>query len=234
MRSTRVTFLRIPPGRAKYPFACVALFVSLFSFDATAQETTPVGAEVFSKENTVDATHANSEWQSAFIGQKLVWQDRLRIGEDSRAALRFADLSILRVNEFFEGEILLPTTVGEKPTVDLKQGTAYFFSREKSREINVRTPAANGGIRGTEFVVTVGADGTTSFIMIEGEVEASNSNGSIIIRGGEQAEIAPGARPAKTNVSNPVNAANWCFYYPGVPVGLWKRRPVNGAAAISA
>src|SRR5262249_29713667 len=112
--------------------------------------------------------------------------------------------------------VVPPPGTSDKETLDLKQGSAYFFSREKSREVNVRTPAANGGIRGTEFVVTVAANGATSFIMIEGEVEASNGNGSVLVHGGERADIEPGGKPAKTNESRPLDSAQWCFYYPAV------------------
>ena len=205
--------------RSKHLLTLVILVSLVLSFrsDATTEEASPEGAEVISKENAVDAAHANTEWQPASIGQKLVWHDRLRTGEDSRAALRFGDLSILRVDEFFEGEILPPTTAGEKPTLDLKQGSAYFFSREKSQEVNVRTPAANGGIRGTEFVVTAKAtDGGVSFVVIDGEVEVSNSNGSVVVRGGERADTEIGGTPTKTKASHSLDSARWCFYYPGV------------------
>lgn len=109
-----------------------------------------------------------------------------------------------------------PPVTTAKPTVDLKQGSAYFFSREKSREINVQTPAVNGGIRGTEFVVTVAANGSTSFTMIDGEVELSNPNGSLVVRSGERADIEPGQKPTQTDVIYPIDSAQWCFYYPGV------------------
>lgn len=205
--------------RSKHSLTLVILVSLVFSFrsDATTKEASPEGAEVISKENLVDAAHANAEWQPALIGQKLVWRDRLRTGEDSRAALRFGDLSILRVDEFFEGEILPPTSAGEKPTLDLQQGSAYFFSREKSREINVRTPAANGGIRGTEFVVTAKAtDGGVSFVVIDGEVEVFNGNGSVVVRGGERADTAIGGTPTRTKANHPLDSAKWCFHYPGV------------------
>ena len=103
-----------------------------------------------------------------------------------------------------------------KPTVDLKQGTGYFFSREKSREINVKTPAANGAIRGTEFVVTVAANGHSSFTMLDGEVEVSNAQGSVLVRSGERADAEPGRKPTKTAVIMTVNVVQWCLYYPGV------------------
>ena len=173
-------------------------------------------AEIISKENSVDNSSPPAAWQPVTVGQKLAWHDRLRTGEDSRAAVRLGDLSILRLDELTEAEVLPPPTAAAKPTLDLKQGTAYFFSREKSREINVQTPVANGGIRGTEFVVTVASNGATSFIMIDGEVETSNENGSVIVRSGERADIETGGRPTKSAVSRPIDSARWCFYYPAV------------------
>ena len=127
-----------------------------------------------------------------------------------------SDLSILRFDELTESEILPPKVASEKPTLNLKQGTTYFFSREKSRELNVQTPAANGAIRGTEFVVTVAANGNTSFTMLDGEVEVSNTQGSVVARSGERADVVPGGRPTKTAVIEAINSIQWCLYYPGV------------------
>ncbi len=188
-------------------------FVRIATADDAGQSD---AAEIISKENSVDSLTPSAEWQPAAVGQKLAWHDRLRTGEDSRAAVRLGDLSILRLDELTEAEVLPPPAASAKPTVDLKQGTAYFFSREKSREINVQTPAANGGIRGTEFVVTVAANGSTTFTMIDGEVEISNADGLLVVRSGERADIEPGGKPAKNEVSNAINSAMWCFYYPGV------------------
>jgi hypothetical protein len=105
----------------------------------------------------VDSSRPPGEWRTATIGQELIVHDRLRTGEDSRAAVQFGDSSILRIDELTEEEILPPQVASTKPTMDLKQGSGYFFNREKSREIHVQTPAANGAIRGTEFVVTAAA-----------------------------------------------------------------------------
>ncbi len=198
------------------------LFAVLFlelspSRTASAGETGhKAGAELISKENTVDSSRPPGEWRTATIGQELIVHDRLRTGEDSRAAVQFGDSSILRIDELTEEEILPPQVASTKPTMDLKQGSAYFFSREKSREIRVQTPAANGAIRGTEFVVTVDANGSASFTILDGEVEISNSQGSVSVQSGERAEIQPGGTPAKTAVSNAMDSVQWCFYYPGV------------------
>ena len=150
------------------------------------------------------------------MGQKLAWHERLRTGEDSRAAVRMSDASVLRIDELTETEILPPQLANAKPTVDLKQGTGYFFSREKSREINVKNPAANGAIRGTEFIVAVAANGHSTFTMLDGEVEVSNAQGSVLVRSGERADAEPGHKPTKTAVIMTVNLVQWCLYYPGV------------------
>ena len=196
-------------GVAAVAAASVGLFAS-----ADAQETSQ--AEVLTVENEVDTSKPAGGWAPAAVGQALATRDRLRTGEDSRAAVRLADATVLRVDELTETEILPAQQATDKPTLNVKQGGAYFFSREKSREVNVQTPSANGAIRGTEFVVRVAANGTTTFAMLDGEVDVSNSAGSITVRSGERAEVAPGQRPRKTAMIEAVNVIQWCLYYPGV------------------
>jgi tetratricopeptide (TPR) repeat protein len=173
-------------------------------------------AQLISKENSVDTSRPPGDWRSATVGQEFIVHDRLRTGEDSRAAVQFGDSSVLRIDELTEEEILPPQVASAKPTLNVKQGSAYFFSREKAREIQVQTPAANGAIRGTEFVVAVAADGSTTFTILDGEVEISNSQGSTVAQSGERADVQPGSVPAKTPVPNAIDSVQWCFHYPGV------------------
>lgn len=173
-------------------------------------------ASLLSKENVVDAASGGGSWTSATVGQALAINDRLRTGEDSRAAVRMTDLSVLRMDELTTITIESPTTASDKPSLSVKEGTTYFFSREKSREIRVETPAANGAIRGTEFVVTVAANGSTTMTMLDGEVELSNAQGSLVLSTGEQAKVDVGGAPRKTAVLEAINSVQWCLYYPGV------------------
>ena len=173
-------------------------------------------ASLLSKENVVDAASGGGSWAPATVGQALAVNDRLRTGEDSRAAVRLTDLSVLRMDELTTITIGPPTAAGDKPSLNVKEGTTYFFSREKSREIRVETPAANGAIRGTEFVVTVAANGSTTMTMLDGEVELSNAQGSLVVTAGEQAKVDVGGAPRKTAVLEAINSVQWCLYYPGV------------------
>jgi len=120
------------------------------------------------------------------------------------------------MDENSEDEIEPPQVAGGKATLNIQQGSTYFFSREKSREQRIQTPAANGAIRGTEFVVTVGANGKTTVTMLDGELEFFNAQGSVLVHSGEQANAEPGHKPTKTAVIEAINVIQWCLYYPGV------------------
>ena len=71
-------------------------------------------------------------------------------------------------------------------------------------------------MRGTEFVVAVAANGSTTVTMLDGEVELSNAQGSLVVSTGEQAKVDVGGRPRKTAVLEAINSVQWCLYYPGV------------------
>jgi len=177
---------------------------------------TAANASLLSKENVVDVASGGGSWTSATVGQTLALHNRLRTGEDSRAAVRMTDLSVLRIDELTTIELTPPASTTDKPSLSVKEGTTYFFSREKSREIRIETPAANGAMRGTEFVVAVAASGSTTVTMLDGEVELSNAQGSLVVGSGEQAKVDVGGRPRKTAVLEAINSVQWCLYYPGV------------------
>jgi len=57
----------------------------------------------------------------------------------------------------------------------VQRGGTYFFSRDRAQEIEIRTPAANGALRGTECELRVAANGKTRLTMFDGEVELGNA-----------------------------------------------------------
>lgn len=192
------------------------MLCAVFAFDDAPAQSGDSNAELLTKENEVDVAKPAASWLPATVGQALAYRDRLRTGEDSRAAVRLSDASVLRIDELTETEILPPQQADARATLNLKQGSAYFFSREKAREIRVTTPAANGAIRGTEFVVRVTGNGHSIFTMLDGEVEVSNAYGTLVVRSGEEATVDPGRKPTKTAMIEARNVIQWCLYYPGV------------------
>jgi tetratricopeptide (TPR) repeat protein len=194
----------------------VANWFGLSSAVAQGGDSSTAAAIVLTKENIVDTAVGHALWSPAIVGQLLEPKDRVRTGDDSRAALRLSNLSVLRIDELTEAEILPPHRATAKATLDLKQGSAYLFSREKSQEVEIVTPAATGAIRGTEFVASVSANGHSVIIMLDGELKFSNAQGSVLVHSGEQASADPGSKPTKTAVINALSSIQWCLYYPGV------------------
>lgn len=162
------------------------------------------------------AIAGTDDWKVARREQILRVGDRLRTGKRSRATVRLADRSVLRINQLSVLQIRAPRQTNAKGLVDLKSGSVYFFSRERPKDLEFQTPLAVGAIRGTEFVLAVADDGRTDLTLLDGIVDLSNENGAVELQSGEGATVQPGAAPVKTARIDAVNAIQWCLYYPAV------------------
>jgi Tfp pilus assembly protein PilF len=192
-------------------YASTPQFLNAQSSSATDSST------LLTIEGTVEVLPVgNTLWLIARIGQSLRVGDQVRTGARSRATIRLSNLSVLRVSEQMSYEILPPRQPGGKPIIDVKAGAAYFFSRDQPQEIQVQTPVATGAIRGTEFNLTVAADGRTELTLLNGAVELFNNAGAVLLKSGEQGVVKVGEAPVKTAVINAVNIIQWNLYYPAV------------------
>ena len=155
-------------------------------------------------------------WTLGTTNQTLRVGDRLRTGLRSRATVRLSNLTTLRVNELTTLQIQPPSAVGKQAGLDLKNGSTYFFSRERGNETEFRTPLASGAIRGTEFNLAVADDGRSEVTLIDGAVNLANNLGAVDLISGEQGVVENGKAPTKTAVLNAINIIQWALYYPGV------------------
>ena len=168
-------------------------------------------------QNIVEATKgAKGAWAPAAKDLSLAIGDRVRTRQRSRATLRLTDLYTMRLEQFTTVEIASSLFEEGKPRLDVGAGAAFIFSREKSGEIDIKTPAANGAMRGTQVLVRVAADGTSSFQVLEGQVELANLQGKLLLGPGEAGEAAPGRAPKRTAVIEATNLLQWALYYPAV------------------
>ena len=194
----------------------VIILLGMVSSVRAQDDAKKVGAALLEAENQVTVKHGAGEWQKATtLPVELAIGDRVQTGELSRATVRLTDMSLLRLDEFTNIEVVPPPTESGKEGLDITAGATYFFSREKPRELQVRTPSATGALRGTEFVIRVTGN-LTQVTMLDGEVELTNSAGSVVLHSGEQGEVEVGSAPHKTAVLEAKNVIQWCLYYPGV------------------
>ncbi len=174
-------------------------------------------ATVLEIENSVQTSKGGvGAWAPAVKDESLAIADRIRTRQHSRAAVKLTDLYTMRLEQFTTIEISPSLVGGGAPQLDLKGGAAFIFSREPNGEMGIKTPAANGALRGTQLFVNVAPGGRSFFQVLEGRVELSNPHGRLLLNAGEAGDAAPGQAPKRTAVIEARNLLQWALYYPAV------------------
>ena len=195
----------------------VTMLAGLFVSAALTVVARSQNAIVVEIENIVQtSTGGKAAWVMATPKQSLAVADRIRTRQRSRATVALTGLYMVRLDQFTTLEIT-PRLVGaRKPTLDLSGGAAFIFSRERHGEIDVRLPAANAALRGTQLFAQVLPGGKSRIQVLEGQVELSNAAGKIMLEPGEAGEVSPGHAPHRTAVLEANNILQWALYYPAV------------------
>ncbi|GAA5480310.1 hypothetical protein Hhel01_03835 [Haloferula helveola] len=204
------------------PFPRIAVLFLMVLGGAMA-EPPKEGGELVVVENQVDRSPATTAWTKAALGDAVGWQEQVRTGELSRAGIELSTGGVLRLSELTSLRLQPPKKQDDDPRsrINFTKGAAYFFSRTE-KEADIETPTASLNIRGTEFVLEVGANGTTTVTMIDGAVGLSNALGAIDLSSGEQGIAEPGRAPRKTAVLDATEDIQFFLYYPGIvdPAGF--------------
>ena len=196
-------------------FACV--IVGLFTMTAARAGAGASSCVLVDAEGKIEvAAKGGSDWTAAHTNQVLNIGDRLRTGLHSRATLQWSGLSVMRVNQLTTMEISPPAQPDGPAQLNLQSGAAYLFSREKPSTIQFQTPVASGAIRGTEFNLSVADGGLTVLTLLDGAVDLKNADGSLTLKGGEQATATQNGAPTKTAVIDAMSTIQWALYYPAV------------------
>lgn len=193
------------------------LAIVMMAFTQCSETARSQNATVLETENIVQTSiGGKGGWAAATSNQNLAIGDRIRTRQRSRATLRLTDLYTMRLEQFTTVQIAAGLFEKSKPLLDVGAGAAFIFSREKSGEIDIKTPAANGAMRGTQLYVQVAADGTSRFQVLEGRVELANARGKLVLDAGDAGEAVPGQAPKRTAVIEANNLLQWALYYPAV------------------
>jgi tetratricopeptide (TPR) repeat protein len=176
----------------------------------------PVLARVISAQGEVELKRAGAaDWHEAEAQTVLCPGDSLRVASRARAAIGFADESVIRLDALTTLTFPdAPPAPGQRPLLNLLEGIIHLLSREPMG-LQVDTPFVNAAVEGTEFVVASGKDGA-SVLVLEGRIRAANPLGSVDLQAGEQAVASRGTAPSKITVAHPFDAVRWALYYPPV------------------
>lgn len=127
--------------------------------------------------------------------------DQVLTGANSSLQLAFFDNSITLLDEATE------LTVRQIERRDGEYGVSLFQRRGRTEvsvqpapgdaiDFQIETPLALVRVTGTQFVVSVGEDGTTEVAVHDGTVVVSTESASIEVHAGEVVVVEPGGPPA--------------------------------------
>ena len=154
-------------------------------------------------------------WHPAKLADRLCKGDTIRVGELGRAAVVLVNEAVMRLDQNTTMRLVDVSAKKEQRSwVDLLKGTIQAFIR-KPRLLSVNTPYLNGSIEGTEFQVVV-RDDSSSILVQEGRILASNDHGKVAVTPGEAADAKAGAAPTTRIVVKPRDAVQWTLYYPPI------------------
>ena len=126
-------------------------------------------------------------------------------GPRGRASLLFPDGAQVRLNANASIEITPPRRLRNGKVSLFRALAGQVWARLRPGNA-IETRTAILGVRGTEIVLEVGDDGTTTLTVTEGSVDFSNEFGDVIVEQSQQSVARPGAAPTQ-----PVTVANAGF-----------------------
>lgn len=151
-----------------------------------------------------------SSWRYVDLKQDLLTGDVLRTNANGQLAVLFSDRTQVRLGR--NTSLLVKQMGGSSDTgLELQSGTIWARAERGGEGVSIDTPAATAAIRGTDWTMTVGADGKTSLIVLEGLVELSNAYGSVEVAQGEGAVAAIGKAPSKIIIAKPKDREQMLF-----------------------
>lgn len=179
-------------------------------------------------------------WERARKGRFLMINELLAARDLSWGLVKLSLDRSLHVKSNSEVRILKSLVENGHLGLAVQKGEVYLHSRENYLGSLISTSTARIKPKGTQFVVKVDEDGTTTITMIEGAAEVENVDvpGAVELRPNEQAVVRAGQRPVVTAVIDAMNTVQWCLYYPAVihlpEIGLTERERRDLAKSIEA
>ena len=156
-------------------------------------------------------------WKRVVSGEGLCAGDMLRVRARGRVALRQKNESMLRLGEKTTIMFKQPeaSTAQRKATLlELLQGVLHVITRTPE-PFEIRTPYMNAGVDGTEFSVAVESE-RTHVVVYDGQVTASNDQGSIVLIDQEVGIAYKDQKPQKEAIIRSLDAVQWALYYPAI------------------
>jgi len=192
---------------------CTSVILAIASPAGFAQSCDNWVAKAVSVQGLVEKNDGSQEWIPLHLDETVCPGEKVRVGENSRAALHLSNNTYLRLAE--KSLMSFPREQrNDGFWVELSEGVGHFISRIVNR-FEVNTPYVNAAVEGTEFIVRARAPqgGVT---VIEGKVLASNQAAREQLTAGQQANASNAQSPLTRLTVNSQTSVEWAIHYPPV------------------
>jgi tetratricopeptide (TPR) repeat protein len=151
-------------------------------------------------------------WSVVNLSQDVVNGDILRTNANGQLAILFSDRTQMRLGRNTSLLVKQVNGGGSDVSVELQSGTLWARAERGGSGLAIETPAATAAIRGTDWTLSVDAEGKTSLTVLDGVVDLSNARGSVRVAKGEGAIAAIGQAPRKVIVLNSSDREQMLYY----------------------
>jgi hypothetical protein len=142
--------------------------------------------------------HLQNDWEELDVGMDLTSGDIVKTGTSSEATLvdEGTEIFIMENSTFTVSEKYVNEK--RKPGFMLFLGRMRFkLARGEKEEPEIQTQTVNLTIRGTEFEVGSGHDGSTLVVIEDGVVAVKGNTRELVLEKGEGTEVAFGEEPTE-------------------------------------
>ena len=169
--------------------------------------------KVISFKGEVETSKDQKIWEIVTQGQVVKTGTWIRTGPKASATILLPNRTQTKISR--NAEFQLNYQAKEKQTqVNLKLGKIWSKTNKKPAKISVKAPNAVASIRGTEWVVEVLADSSSSLAVLEGAISLEGGDGvTKQIDNGEVANVGSNGTISITKLLNPENYLQFIFKY---------------------
>ncbi|HWI82508.1 TonB-dependent receptor domain-containing protein [Ramlibacter sp.] len=224
--------MKLNPGRGQVPWLLAAGLLAA----APAPAAVPAGAaaEILTLQGAGDQRPAGHEqWSPAQVAQPLAAGDFVRTREAARMALLFADQTQVRLHQNTVLQVKAVASPARPLTsILLEIGRAWAQTRRPpASRLELHTPTATAGIRGTDWDIEVDRDGRTLLTVLSGSVTLSNAQGEITVGSNQAALAEAGKPPVRIQLSQPRDRVQWVNALAADPLRMLPPQDVPPALA---
>jgi len=158
-----------------------------------------------------DQHKGEAEWIPAKLGLEVYPQDKVKTEIKSKVRLTFEDGSLLNLSESTElvikEHIYAPDEQKRQSVLSMAQGKMRVLCQKMTgagSQMQVETPTAVIGIRGTEFLVWVVSNELTTVICLSDEVYVRSIDGKVpgevVLKPNQMTKVGVGVRPVPATI----------------------------------